>query len=76
MDQTNILAKDIFQTYRKKVGKDADIYVYLKVTAPHVEFPKYARMLWRHGMLAEMWGTIATKLSGGKVNYLRSWGEK
>lgn len=69
-------ARELFQNYRKRVVKDADTYVYLKVMAPHLEFPKYARMLWRHGMLAEMWGMIATKLSGGKVDYLRTWGTK
>lgn len=69
----NLFAREMFQNYRMKVGKDADTYVYLKVMAPHSEFPTYARMLWRHGMLCEIWGIIATKLDGTGKNYLRDW---
>lgn len=75
MEAINLFAREIFQTYRRKAGKDADVYVFMRTQMPHLDFPKYKKMLWRHGLLAEIWGIIATKLSGDKIDYLRSWSQ-
>ena len=69
----NLFARDIFETYKTRAEKDASLYVFLRVKAPYFEYPRYRRALQKHAVLAELWGTIATKLSGGKVDYLRDW---
>jgi len=73
MEPINLFAREIFKTYRTRAEKDASVYVHLRIMAPYFDFPRYKRALERHAILAEMWGTIATKLSGGKVDYLRAW---
>lgn len=69
----NQMAKDIFQEYREKTDSELDAFNRLKTAFPFNSFAPLAAQGWRDGMLAVMWGTIATQLSGGRVKYLENW---
>ena len=69
----NTLAKDLFKEYRTLAERGTENYVKLKVAFPLAGFPRHGAAIWRLGMLAEIWGTIATRLGRGKVNYLGKW---
>jgi len=51
----------------------AQVYSDLSTAFPLGSFPKHASRVWQYGMLAEMWGLIATKLCGRKVDYIERW---
>lgn len=69
----NQTAKDLFWEYRTKTDHELDKFNHLKTAFPLSNFPKVAATGWRVGMLAVIWGTIATRLSGGKIDYLEGW---
>lgn len=59
--------------YRLATDNATQVYSDLRTAFPLGSFPKHAARLWRYGMLAEMWGLIATELCGRKVDYLERW---
>lgn len=67
-------AASLHLEYRAAAEETARVYSDLRTRLPG-QYPKAARALWRVGMLAEVWGVIATRLSGGKVDYLANWRE-
>lgn len=69
----NQLAKDLFQEYKLRTENKAETYNRLKTAFPLNSFPKHAAMVWQLGVLAEAWGSIATVLSGGKIDYIQDW---
>lgn len=69
----NQLAKDLFREYKIKTDNKVHQYTKLKTYFPSNSFPNQAAGTWRTMMLMLIWGTVATQLSGGKVDYLRKW---
>lgn len=70
---TKIKAKEIFKEYKENVQGAVEKYNILKARFPKKHFPELARRIWREGILAEMWGTIATNLNPSGVNHLDEW---
>jgi hypothetical protein len=70
---SNQKASLIFREYKRKTENEIGLYNNLKTIFPYVDFPKHARRVWRVAILAEIWGIMATKLSGGTINYLDEW---
>lgn len=68
-------AEKIFSQYRQRVESSLAFYNKLQTATPGFPYPTLARKIWREGMLAEIWATIATRLSGNKVNYLENWSQ-
>lgn len=68
-------SEKMFHKYRTTMEHFLQVYGHIKTRFPHEAFPSIAAQIWRNGMLAEMWGTIATMLSPTKRNYLREWRE-
>lgn len=64
-----------FQEYKLRTERHVRIYNDLKSRFPLNDFPKLARIIWRMGMLAEMWGLLAPKLNKKGINYLSNWRE-
>lgn len=62
-----------FRMYKKKVETTVRLYTTVCKQYPQVPFPRLASIIWRYGMLAEMWGSIATALSQKGINYLDNW---
>lgn len=71
----NIKAEKIFSLYRSQVEKSVFFYNRLQTKTPGVPYPILARKIWREGILVEIWGVIATRLSGHRINYLQNWKE-
>jgi len=69
----NQMAKNIFLEYKKITEIEIVAYNNLKALYPLSDFPRSAKRVWKYGVLAELWGHIATKLNGGKVNYIDKW---
>lgn len=69
----NQLAKEMFHQYRRKTDEELETYNRLRMAFPFNRFPKIAQKVWRLAVLAEAWGAIATRLNGGKINYLEQW---
>lgn len=69
----NQLAKDLFREYRAETEEALAFFNRLKTVSPFGNFPVLAAKGWRVGMLAVIWGTIATELSGRRVRYLENW---
>lgn len=67
-------SEKMFREYKIRVERHIRIYQELKDQFPNESFPKLARNIWRMGMLTEIWGLIASRLSASKRNYLREWG--
>ncbi len=74
-EKTNRIAKDLFQHFKQRAENEVHLYNGLKTIFPYVEFPRHAGRIWRLGMLSEIWGTIATKLSKDNIDYLKNWRE-
>lgn len=72
----NQLAKELFQEYKIRTNNQLHQYTHLKTSFPLSNFPIHAKRAWKSVMLEVIWGTIATKLSGGKIDYLREGGQK
>lgn len=68
-----VKSEKIFKDAKFKVEKSVRWYNHLCNTFPRHSFPILASRIWREGMLAEIWGTVATKLSKEGVNYLDEW---
>lgn len=68
-------AESLFHEYKVRTERNVRVYNNLKTFHPYESFPKLARHIWQMGILAEMWGTIASRLSGNKRNYLADWRE-
>ncbi len=68
-----VKAEKIFLDTKTRVENAVKLYSFLKSKYPTNGFPLLARRIWREGMQAEIWGTIATKLSKKKINYLDEW---
>lgn len=66
-------AATIHLQYRMMADNEAQVYSDLRTTFPLRPFPKHAGRAWRFGMLAEIWGVIATELCGRKVDYIEKW---
>lgn len=69
----NQLAKDMFLEYKLRAENKLETYNRLKTSFPLNNFPKHAAIAWQLAILAEAWGGIATKLNGGKIDYLKAW---
>lgn len=69
----NQTAKDLFREYRTNTDNEFEAFTRLKTAFPFNSFAPLAAQGWRSGMLAVIWGTIATELSGGRVKYLENW---
>jgi len=69
----NRLANHLFLEYRVLVDNELGVYNNLHTTFPGAAFPKHAARVWRFAMLAHIWGTMATKLCGGRVDYIEEW---
>lgn len=65
----------LFKEYRMKVEMAADQYNKIATDYPGASFPTLSAQVQRMGMLAEIWGTIATLLSKKGINYLANWRE-
>jgi hypothetical protein len=68
-------ATNVFKGYKVQLETAVTQYNKLAESYPDASFPTLARQIWRSGMLAEMWATIATLLSKEGVNYLHNWRE-
>lgn len=66
-------AAEIHMQYRAAADNAIQAYSDLRTSFPFGSFPKHSARVWRFGMLAKMWGVIATDLSGGRVDYLKNW---
>lgn len=66
-------ARDLFHEYKLRTRTETDIYSRLLTTFPTGSFPKYANKVLQSIALAMLWGEIATKLNGGKVDYIKEW---
>lgn len=73
--KNNQTAESLFWEYRRAAETESNLYNHLKTTFPQNEFPKVAAQFWRHSVLAEAWGSLATKLNGKGVDYLAEWRE-
>ena len=73
MERQDQTAANLHLEYRLATDNATQVYSDLRTISPFRSFPKHAARLWRFGMLAEMWGIIATELSGRKVDYLERW---
>jgi hypothetical protein len=71
--RTSQSAESLFLEYRALADNYTQILSDLLTRTPTGAFPKVAAQVWRFGMLAEAWGKIATKLCGGKVDYIENW---
>lgn len=71
----NIKAEKLFSLYRYRVERSLAFYNRLKLNTPGLSYPTFARRIWREGMLAEIWGLMATHLNQNGVNYLENWRE-
>ena len=68
-------AESIFESYKIQLELAVTQYNSLSESYPGSSFPTLARQIWRSGMLAEMWGIIASKLNKQGKNYLAEWRE-
>lgn len=66
-------AKDLFQEYRRLTHSEVAIYNHLRMTFPTSSFPKHANRLRKAAVLAVFWAQMATKLNGGKIDYMAEW---
>jgi hypothetical protein len=66
-------AESLFLEYKLAADSDTQVYSDLMTAFPTNAFPKHAARAWKSAMLAEVWGTVATKLCGGKVDYIENW---
>lgn len=69
----NQFARDLFREYRQLTENKVETYNRLKTSFPLNNFPKHAAQVWQLATLAEAWGSIATALNGGQINYLKNW---
>lgn len=70
-----LTSEKTFHEYKLKTERHVQIYNDLKSKFPYHSFPKLVRIIWRMGMLAEMWGLLAPKLNRKGINYLGNWRE-
>jgi hypothetical protein len=66
-------AETMFEEYRVKVEVAANRYNNMCNANSGASFPALAAEIWRVGILAEIWGTIATLLNKTGVNHLDNW---
>ncbi len=66
-------AEKIFRDAKYNTERAVKTYTFLKNLWPLYNFPQLTNRIWREGMLAEIWGTIATRLSTKGINYLDEW---
>ncbi len=69
----NEKAEKIFKHHKGKVEASLNLYNHLKNNFIMWDFPMLTARIWREGMLAEVWGTIATILNKQGINYLDEW---
>lgn len=69
----NQTAEQLFNEYRNQTEKLITTFTHLKDIRPLGEFPATSAALWRTGVLAELWGIIASKGSVSHRNYLEEW---
>ena len=66
-------AENLFKSYKIQLELIVTNYNHLAESYPGASFPILKRQIWRSGMLAEIWGTLATKLNTKGINYLENW---
>lgn len=69
----NHKASELFEEYKGKTIISCELYNKKVEMNPENSYGAIAAGIWRYGILAEIWGTIATKLSGGKINFMENW---
>jgi len=69
----NQTAEQLFNEYRNHTENLLRVITRIKDERPNGRCPATAASFWRAGMLAEIWGTVATTVSQNKVNYLEQW---
>ncbi len=69
----NKKADNIFDGYKKKVQSSVYEYNARKSMSPNQSSKALARKIWREGILAEIWGIIATNLNPSGVDHLENW---
>ena len=68
----NLRAAEIFESYKIKANITFDL---IARQPDHTANKHTVLSFERYSLLAEYWGELATKLSGGKINYLENWRE-
>jgi hypothetical protein len=68
-------AESLFKSYKIMTELSVSQYNKLAESYPGASLPTLARQIWRSGMLAEIWGVIASKLNKQGKNYLAEWRE-
>lgn len=69
----NQRAEELFNEYRNITEKLARVITRIKTEIPHGTCPATEASFERAGILAELWGTIASKGSATHRNYLEEW---
>ncbi len=66
-------AGELHTEYRMLADRETQIFSDLMTAYPLKSFPRYAARVWQCGMLAEIWGVIATQLSPDRRDYIDEW---
>lgn len=69
----NQYSKQIYLEYRQRLERSVNDYEYLISTQRLNEIQMLSTLIWRDGILAEVWGIIASGLGDEGIDYLGRW---